>query len=172
MRSVPLFFLLALSLLPGQLLHAEEVAIGVDQFQLEATQGADARCALTDEGTNGQKAVKVEVTKLGPEFWSVELRAGGINFELGKTYEVKFRAKAAVKEYIYVVPEKEDGNQASVAEGTTLQIPSDWTECTVIFKTTDRANPGRLTISNLSSSPDTFWFSNFRIVELAGAGDH
>jgi hypothetical protein len=30
------------------------------------------------------------------------------------------------------------------SEGTTLQIPVEWTECTVVFKTTDRANPGRL----------------------------
>jgi len=167
MRSIPLFSLLALFLLFSRLLLAEEVAIGVSQFRLEVAQGADARYAVTDEGANGQKAVKVEVTKLGPEFWSVELRADGVNFKPGKTYKLKFQAKAMVKEYIYVAPEKADGNQASVAEGTTLQIPSDWTEYTVIFKTTDLANPGRVTISNLSSNLDTFWFSNFRIVESA-----
>jgi hypothetical protein len=142
---------------------ADEISIEPGQFQLEATQGADARYAVTNDGKEGQKAVKVDVTKLGPEFWDVELRAAGINFEPNKTYQMKFQAKAAVKDYIYLVPEKIDGNQASVAEGTTLQIPTDWTECTVVFKTTDRANPGRLNISNLSSNPDTFWFSDFRL---------
>jgi Carbohydrate binding domain len=156
-------FILALAVASIQSSFAEDNSIEPGKFQLEVTQGADARYAVTDDGKDGQKAVKVEVTKLGPEFWNVELRAAGINFEPSKTYEVKFQAKAAVKEYIYVVPEKADGNQASVAEGTTLQIPTDWTECTVVFKTTDRANPGRLNISNLSSNPDTFWFSDFRI---------
>jgi hypothetical protein len=156
-------FFCALLFVGGRVLAADEVAVDVGQFQLEATQGADARYEI--EGADGQKSVKVEVTKLGPEFWSVELRAAGVNFEPGKTYEVKFRAKTATKEYIYVVPEKVDGNQSSVAEGTTLQIPTEWTDCTVLFKTTDRANPGRLTISNLSSNPDTFWFSDFRITE-------
>jgi hypothetical protein len=156
-------FSLAIAFVTFHAALAEEISIEPGQFQLEATQGADARYAVTDDGKDGQKAVKVDVTKLGPEFWDVELRAAGINFEPNKTYQLKFQAKAAVKDYIYLVPEKIDGNQASVAEGTTLQIPTDWTECTVVFKTTDRANPGRLNISNLSSNPDTFWFSDFRL---------
>jgi hypothetical protein len=163
MRFTPIICGLALFCVSALALGAEEVAVDVGQFQLEATQGADARYAVTDDGMAGQKSLKVEVTKLGPEFWSVELRAPGVNFEPGKTYQVKFQAKAATTDYIYVVPEKADGNQVSVAEGTTLHIPVEWTECTLLFKTTDRANPGRLTISNLSSNPDTFWFSNFRI---------
>jgi hypothetical protein len=146
---------------------AEGVAIELERFQLEATQGADARLALTDDGKDGQKAVKVEVAKLGPEFWDVELRAAGINFEPDQTYELKFQAKAAVEDYIYLVPEKVDGNQASISEGTTLQIPVEWTECTVVFKTTDQANPGRLNISNLSSNKDTFWFSDFQLTRIS-----
>lgn len=167
MRLTPLFCGLTLFLVCGHTWAADEIPVDVGQFQLEATQGADARYEVIDEGGDGQKSVKVEVAKLGPEFWSVELRAAGVNFEPGKTYEIKFRAKTSTKEYIYVVPEKVDGNQSSVAEGTTLQIPTEWTDCTVLFRTTDRANPGRLTISNLSSNPDTFWFSNFRVSERA-----
>jgi Carbohydrate binding domain len=163
MRLCLLF--LAIVSLTVQAAFAERASIELGRFQLEATQGADARYAITDEGKDGQKAVKVDVTKLGPEFWDVELRAAGINFEPNKTYELKFQAKAAVGDYIYLVPEKADGDQASVSEGTTLQIPVDWTECTVVFKTTDRANPGRLNISNLSSNKDTFWFSDFRLTE-------
>jgi hypothetical protein len=170
MRFTPLICGLALFSVCRRISAADETTIDVGQFQLEATEGADARYEVTDEGTEGQKSVKVQVTKLGPEFWSVELRATGVNFEPGKIYEVKFQARTAVKEYVYVVPEKVEGNQASVAEGTTLQIPVEWTDCTVLFKTTDRANPGRLTISNLSSNPDTFWFSNFRVAEIGG--DH
>jgi hypothetical protein len=62
-----------------------------------------------------------------------------------------------------VVPEKVNGNQASVAEGTTLRILEDWTECTVVFHVTDTADPGRLTLSNLATNPATFGFGNFRM---------
>jgi Carbohydrate binding domain len=105
------------------------------------------------------------VTKIGAEFWSVELRAPDINFEPGKTYEVKFQAKTVPSQFIYVVPEKMDGNQASVAEGTTLQISDQWTDCSVVFHTTDTASPGRLTLSSLSANPASYWFSNFRVNE-------
>jgi hypothetical protein len=99
------------------------------------------------------------------EFWSVELRAADINFEPGKTYELKFQAKTVPSQFVYVVPEKTDGNQESVAQGTTLQISDQWTECSLIFRTTEPADPGRITLSSLSANPAAYSFSNLRLSE-------
>jgi hypothetical protein len=153
--------LLWLVLAPSVL--AQEAAIDVDQFRLETILGAQAKATLGTNAPNGQKSVDAVVSKPGLEFWSVELRAAGQKFEPGKTYEIKFEAKAAPAQFIYVVPEKVNGNQASVAEGTTLRIPEDWTECTVVFHVTDTADPGRLTLSNLATNAATFGFGNFRM---------
>jgi carbohydrate binding protein with CBM4/9 domain len=149
----------------GGLIFAQEAPLGPDQFQLQVDEGAEAQMEFTNDGANGAKAIVLTVSKPGPEFWSVELRAPGINFESGKHYELTFRAKSSPKEYIYLVPEKADGNQGSVAEGTTLEIPEEWTDCTVVFDTKDAANPGRLTISSLSVNQSTFWFSDFKLTE-------
>jgi hypothetical protein len=160
----PFALLLAtLSLLSARFVHAQETKIDVDRFHLESIQGAEAHAAVNNEGPDGQQAVTAVVSKTGLEFWSVELRAPDINFEPGKTYEVKFQAKSVPSQFVYFVPEKMDGNQASVAEGSTLQISDQWTECSVVFQTTDLANPGRLTLSSLSANPASFWFSNFRV---------
>jgi hypothetical protein len=157
--------LVSLSLHSARFAHAQETKIDVDRFHLEAIQGAEAHAAVNNEGPDGQPAVTAVVSKTGAEFWSVELRAPDINFEPGKTYEIKFQAKCVPSQFIYVVPEKMDGNQASVAEGTTLQIPDEWIDCSVVFHTTDTANPGRLTLSSLSANPAAYWFSNFRVNE-------
>ena len=157
--------LLTLSLLSARLVHAQETKIDVDRFHLEAIQGAEAHATVNKEGPDGQPAVTAYVSKIGMEFWSVELRAPDINFEPGKTYEVKFQAKSVPSQFIYFVPEKADGNQASVADGTTLQISDQWTDCSVVFHTTDTANPGRLTVSSLSANPGSYSFSNFRVNE-------
>jgi Carbohydrate binding domain len=155
--------LITISLLSVRFVHAQEIKIDVDRFQLEAIQGAEAHAAVNNEGPEGQAAVTAVVSKTGAEFWSVELRAPDIDFEPGKTYEVKFQAKSVPSQFIYFVPEKMDGNQASVADGTTLQISDRWTDCSVVFHTRDMANPGRLTISSLSANPASYWFSNFRV---------
>jgi hypothetical protein len=157
--------LVTLSLHSARFVHAQETKIGVDRFQLEAIQGAEAHAALNNEGPDGQPAVTAVVSKIGAEFWSVELRAPDINFEPGKTYEVRFQAKSVPSQFIYFVPEKANGDQASVAEGTTLQISDQWTDCSVVFHTTDMANPGRLTISSLSANPASYSFSNFSVNE-------
>jgi len=153
--------LLWLALAPSVI--AQETSIDVDQFRLETILGAQAKASLGTNAPNGLKSVEVVVSKPGLEFWSVELRAAGQKFEPGKTYEIKFEAKASPAQFIYVVPEKVNGNQASVAEGTTLRIPEDWTECTVVFRVTDTADPGRLTLSNLATNAATFGFGNFRV---------
>jgi hypothetical protein len=164
MRSLALV-LLVLPLFVARCVCGQETRIDVGQFHLETIEGAEAHATINNDAPDGQKAVMVVVTKIGLEFWSVELRAPGINFEPGKTYEVKFQSKSSPKQFIYVVPEKADGTQASVAEGTTLQIPDQWTECTVLFHTTETANPGRLTLSGLSANPASFWFANFSLSE-------
>ncbi len=127
------YCLLILSLLSAQFVHAQETKIDVDRFHLEAIQGAEAHATVNNEGPDGQPAVTAVGLQNRMEFWSVELRAPDLNFEPGKTYEIKFQAKSVPSQFIYVVPEKMDGNQASVAEGTTLQISDQWTDCTCGF---------------------------------------
>ena len=158
-------FLLALPLISLQSACGQENKIDVDQFHLEVIEDAEAHAAVNTDSPGGQKVVMVVVSKIGLEFWSVELRAPGIKFEQGKTYEVKFQAKSTPTQFIYVVPEKTDGNQGSIAEGTTLRIPDNWEECTVVFHTTDTANPGRLTLSSLSANPASYWFTDFSLSE-------
>jgi hypothetical protein len=154
-----------LFLVSVRLANAQASGIDVNRFFLEAIDGAEAAATVNNDGPNGQPAVTVIVSKTGLEFWSVELRAPDVNFEQAKTYEIKFQAKSVPSRYIYVVPEKVNGNQASVAEGTILHLSDQWTECTVVFNTTELANPGRLTISSLSTTRATFSFSNVRVSE-------
>ena len=142
-----------------------EVKIDPGQFELETIQGAEAHHGVTQDGPDNQPVLTTNVAKLGTEFWSVELRVPGITMESGKTYELKFQAKSTPARYIYVVPERTDGNQSTLAEGTTLQIPEDWTECTVVFHATDSSTSGRLTLSSLSAVPASYWFSGFRLNE-------
>jgi Na+-transporting methylmalonyl-CoA/oxaloacetate decarboxylase gamma subunit len=144
---------------------AQERRIDVNRFQLEVIDGAEAAATVNNDGPNNEPAVTAVVTKIGSEFWSVELRAAEIDFEPAKTYEIKFQARCVPSHYVYVVPEKVDGNQASVAEGTTLHLSDQWSEFSVTFNTTDSANPGRLTISGLSANPASYSFSNVRVLE-------
>jgi Carbohydrate binding domain len=160
-------WMVTLCLLSARSAHAQETKIEVGRFHLESIQGAEATAVVNNDGPDGQPAVTAVVSKIGAEFWSVELRATDINFEPGKTYEVKFQAKSTTSQFIYVVPEKMDGNQASVAEGKILQISDQWTDCTVVLRTTDTANPGRLTLSSLSANPASYSFSNVRVNETS-----
>jgi Carbohydrate binding domain len=142
-----------------------DTAIDLSRFQIQVEKGAQANAEIVDDTEEGQKALVVTVSKPGPEFWSVELRAPGFKFQAPKHYELKFRAKSAPGEYVYFVAEKDSGDQESIALGTTLKIPEQWTECTVDFDVSQNGDPGRLTISDLSVDPSSFRFRDFQLIE-------
>ena len=159
------FYLLALFVLVRSGVGAE-TAIDPSRFQLQVDKGAEARSVIVDDDSQpGKKAIVVTVSKPGPEFWSVELRAAGFSFDQGKRYDLLFRAKSSQSEYVYFGLEKTDGNQASISRGTSLQIPEQWVDCTVEFEVQKQAPAARVTISNLSVDQATFYFSDFKLIE-------
>jgi len=142
-----------------------DTAIDLSRFQVKLEKGAQAQAEVVDDPDDGEKALIVTVAKPGPEFWSVELRAPGFQFQAAKHYELKFRAKSAPGEYVYFVAEKNSGNQESIALGTTLKIPEQWTDCTVVLDVNQNGDPGRLTISDLAVEPSSFRFCDFELIE-------
>ena len=142
-----------------------DTAIDLSRFQIKVEKGAQAHAEVVDDPADSQKALMVTVSKPGPEFWSVELRAPGFQFQAAKHYEIKFRAKSAPSGYVYFVAEKDSGNQESIALGTTLKIPEQWTDCTIVFDVNQNGDPGRFTISGLSVEPSSFQFRDFELIE-------
>jgi hypothetical protein len=143
-----------------------EIAIDPSRFQLQVDKGAEARSAIVeDDAQAGSKEIMVTVSKPGPEFWSVELRAPGFSFEQGKKYDLLLRARSSQSEYVYFTLEKTDGNQASIARGTFLQLPEQPVDCTVEFEVQENAPSARVTISSLSVDQATFYFSDFKLIQ-------
>jgi Carbohydrate binding domain len=157
--------LMVLFLAGARFVDAQEAKIDVSRFELAVNDGAQASATVNNNGPEGQPAVTAVISGIGLEFWSVELRAPNVNFEPGKVYDIKFQAKCAPPDYVYVVPEKIEGNQSSVAAGTTLHLSDQWAEYSVQFQTTEAASPGRLTLSGLSANPVSYSFSNVRVSE-------
>ncbi|HEX3443459.1 MAG TPA: hypothetical protein VHS80_02010 [Chthoniobacterales bacterium] len=142
-----------------------DTAIDLSRFQLKVEKGAQAHAEVMDDTDDSQKVLMVTVSKPGPEFWSVELRAPGFQFQAAKHYEIRFRAKSAPAGYVYFVAEKDSGNQESIAQGTTLKIPEQWTDCTIVLDANQNGDPGRFTISGLSVDPSSFRFRDFELIE-------
>src|SRR5258708_23241849 len=143
-----------------------ETAIDPGRFQLQVEKGAEARSAIVDdENQPGSKEAMVTVSKPGPEFWSVELRAPGFSFEEGKRYSLVFRAKSSQSENVYFTLEKTDGNQASIARVSMLQISDQPTDRTVEYEDQQKAPAPRITISSLSLNHSPIYFNHFELID-------
>src|SRR5260370_11949634 len=138
-----------------------DTAIDLSRFQVKIEKGAQAQAEVVNDPDDGEKALIVTVAKPGPEFWSVELRAPGFQFQAAKHYELKFRAKSSPAEYVYFVAEKDSGNQESIARGTTLRIPEQWADCPIVLHVLHNGTPGHSPLSHLPLHPSTFLFRHF-----------
>ncbi|MBV9997764.1 MAG: carbohydrate binding domain-containing protein [Verrucomicrobia bacterium] len=152
-------------LVPAAAGFAQEVVPDPALFQLEVQRGAQARLERVVEEASGAKVAAVTVSKPGPLFWSVELRVPALKFQAGKRYRCAFRAKSSSREYVYVVPEKATGNQASLVQGTNVALGDQWKTYTVEFTPSENADPARLTFSDLSVDQSTFWFAELKLTE-------
>src|SRR5215468_3831322 len=85
--------------------YADDLPVDLAKLQLATEQGAEAKLEVTAANGSEPAAAVVTVSKTGPEFWSIEVRAPGLNWQRGAHYELKFRAKASPESYIYLVPE-------------------------------------------------------------------
>jgi hypothetical protein len=157
------FLLLCLVLVAAG--FAQEVVPDPTLFQLEVQRGAQARLERVMEEATGAKVTAVTVSKPGPLFWSVELRVPALKLQAGKHYRCTFRAKSSSREYVYVVPEKATGNQASLVHGTNVELGDQWKAYSVEFTPSENADPARLTFSDLSVDQSTFWFAELKLAE-------
>jgi hypothetical protein len=157
--------LLLVRFVPATAGFAQEVVPDPALFQLEAQRGAQARLEHVIEEATGAKVTAVTVSKPGPLFWSVELRVPALKLQAGKHYRCTFRAKSSSREYVYVVPEKATGNQASLVYGTNVELGDQWKTYTVEFTPSENVDPARLTFSDLSVNQSTFWFAELKLAE-------
>jgi hypothetical protein len=64
-------------------LDAQEAKIDASRFELTVNDGAQAGATVSNNGPDGQPAVTAVISRIGLEFWSVELRAPNVNFDPG-----------------------------------------------------------------------------------------
>ncbi len=123
---------------------------------LNLTGTGTAAFTISNDKTDGNQSMKVEVTSLGTNPWDIQSINSGWNANRGKEYKITLQAKAALAgASIKLV------NQDTSYNEQTLTLTTDWKEYTWIYTPVESSLQFKIQYPQLG----TFYVDNIKIIE-------
>lgn len=142
---------------------------GLEGWAVEVHDGAEASYEVV-EGSEGLRALEVDVTNLGSAAWHVQFNYPGLDVKAGEKYLVKFRARAdgEVRVSVSLKQAHEPWNDLSIGVG--IGLTTEWREFEVALTASAPELNARLDISGLGAVRTTYQFSRFSMKPFKGHG--
>lgn len=121
-------------------------------WYLDNQSGAESRLAPAAEG----RGIRVVATKAGPANWHTQLLWGGLQLESGKTYRLRFRARAEKAAQLYTNVQSTVAPYGPAGLWSLVEVGPEWKEHLHIF-TAKNAVPGKVNYV-LGTNQNTGWF--------------
>lgn len=141
-------------------------------WQIELHNGASASIQSEVGGAaTGSRAARVNVNTVTGTDWHIQFKQIGLNVEAGKTYAVKFSAKASKNASLnaYVM---RDNDPFTWYTGTTVQLTKNWQDFLYTFVAPETNNGFVRLAFSFNNQTGSFWFDNVSLAdpEVRGLG--
>lgn len=134
-------------------------------WQIELHNNAGATIQSEASGAYaGARALRVNVTNVTGTDWHIQFKQVGLSVQAGKTYAVKFVAKAGknVSLNAYVM---RDNDPYTWYNGTTVQLTTNWQEFLYTFVAPE-TNHGFVRLAfSFNNQTGSFWFDNVSLAD-------
>lgn len=131
----------------------------LENWELEQHDGAKATVRVDDD------AIAVTVEAITATDWNIQLIQAGLELKEGKTYEVKFKAKASLFRPIQVYAGVTEDDFHAVGLDELLTLTKEWAEHKITFKAENvgAKNSNRLGFL-LGQEKGTVWLRDVTLV--------
>lgn len=140
-----------------ELLRNADFAQQLQGWTLEKHSGAEAGAAVVNELPSGAKgkAVRVSVTKPGAEAWHVQFNQAGLKFEQGKSYTLRFWAKADAGRTLSAVASQAHEPWGNLGLSANPRVTNQWREFRFVFTASQRDDQCRITFGSFGPAGST-----------------
>lgn len=143
-------------------LGAELLRTAQDAWNFETHEGAVAKREWTAGDSPETPVMHIQVTQPSGQGWHVQTNQGGLKFTGGKTYTVRFRAKADAERRININLSQNHEPWKVLASGEAT-LTKEWKTYQFSMPVPDSDENARVSLSNLGSAASQFWFSNVSV---------
>lgn len=134
-------------------------------WQIELHNNAGATIQSESSGAfAGTRALRVNVTNITGTDWHIQFKQTGLSVQAGKTYAVKFAAKAGKSASLnaYIM---RDNDPFTWYTGTTVQLTTNWQEFLYTFVAPETNNGFVRLAFSFNNQTGSFWFDNVSLAD-------
>lgn len=154
---------------PGrELLSPLEPGKPVGAWNLERHSGAAGSVSVEKNVAGRPVALRIEVEKLGPESWHVQLTHGGLDVSAASPYHLTFRARSNAPRELSVALQQDHDPWGGLGLEQSVRITPEWSEHTFTFMPAADDDRARIRFGGLGSEIGTVWLAD---VSLRPGGD-
>lgn len=150
----------------GELLKNGDFSTQMEGWWLEQRSPALGTTTFETKGPDDQPAVEIEVVEPGEQGWQMQLVQKGFAVKNGKTYTVKFLAKAEPELYgFFVALAQASKEYKTLVNKAEILLSPSWKEYEFDLLASEDESDARLIFGNLGQKPGKIWFASVSLVE-------
>lgn len=122
-------------------------------WRLETHQDAQGTLSLNQNGPNKKPALRITLDQAGSDHWQMSLVQDKVPVEPGKTYLLRFSARASDYRVFGVALGEGSGEYKVLSGKWDLQTEGEWKAIEVTLTSEQAKGPVRLIFGNLGKNP-------------------
>lgn len=139
---------------------------GLADWWTWTTGAAAANFALDSSAYEGSQALRVQVTAVDSTDWHVQFGQANLALQAGRTYRVRFAARANAATTVYASVMRNGDPWDSLGWSQTIALGTSWQVYTYTFTATETLYGGAQLAFSLGQAMRTLWFDSFLLQEV------
>ncbi len=143
---------------PGE----EMLVTNLEHWTLERQQGAEATESLVvdvPDALRGQKAARIDVSKLGGQSWHVQFNRSDLEITGGQPYTLTFWARADCEREITARVGQAHAPWENLGLSSPVSLTTEWQQFHFTFSASDGDDNARVGFSDLGKQIGAYWFA-------------
>lgn len=140
---------------------------GLQDWKITTNSSAKAKSSIESGAYENQNALRIEIELEGAHHYDVALKHGGISLKAGQRYRLQFYCRMEVGvSKLYVFAARNHPPYGEVAKGATFELKdTGWRQCDYTFQSSVTDENISLTIGNLGTGGNVYYFAHFSLIE-------
>ena len=141
---------------------------GLDDWFTWTAGSAQATFTIDPAGYQGGQALKVQVTQASGADWRVQFLQGNLALQAGKTYRVRFAARASQPTAVWGAISRDGPPWDSLGWSRAFSVGTSWQTYTYEFTATETIYGGARISMDMEQALGAMWFDSFMLQEVEG----
>lgn len=138
---------------------------GLNGWNLQQLENGRGAKTISNDGPDGETAMKIEVTQVGDQSWHVQLIYAGLNLQQGKVYKASLWMKASRPRTVDIGIRQNHDPWQFLDSTMSAKLNRDWQQYEFLFSPGQDDSNARMDITGFGGEIGSIYASNVSLTE-------